>query len=142
MLKYLNLLIFMYMMVWQGSSRSSSSSATGTGTASHSHYSHHMTLEELRAVNRYAESTKSLSYLPQVSSFRANTSWLLSFAMWKFILHFIEFFNTYSAYPLPYICWFSYLHFRKINELHVQCIIKEEYCSINFGNLCYTFIID
>lgn len=25
-----------------------------------------MTLEELRAVNRYAESTKSLSYLPQV----------------------------------------------------------------------------
>ncbi|KAF4523618.1 hypothetical protein B566_EDAN010127 [Ephemera danica] len=44
--------------VWcvpQGSSRSSSSSAT----------SHHMTLEELRAVNRYAESTKSLSFLPQ-----------------------------------------------------------------------------
>lgn len=26
----------------------------------------HMTLDELRAVNRYAESTKSLSYLPQV----------------------------------------------------------------------------
>lgn len=25
-----------------------------------------MTLDELRAVNRYAESTKSLSYLPQV----------------------------------------------------------------------------
>jgi hypothetical protein len=43
----------------QGSSRSSSSSATT---------SHHMTLEELRAVNRYAESTKSLSYLPQVRS--------------------------------------------------------------------------
>lgn len=39
----------------QGSSRSSSSSA-----------SHHMTMDELRAVNRYAESTKSLSYLPQV----------------------------------------------------------------------------
>jgi Rho GTPase-activating protein 20 len=28
--------------------------------------SHHMTMDELRAVNRYAESTKSLSYLPQV----------------------------------------------------------------------------
>lgn len=27
-----------------------------------------MTLDELRAVNRYAESTKSLSYLPQVRS--------------------------------------------------------------------------
>lgn len=25
-----------------------------------------MTMDELRAVNRYAESTKSLSYLPQV----------------------------------------------------------------------------
>ncbi|KAG8230471.1 hypothetical protein J437_LFUL009961 [Ladona fulva] len=41
----------------QGSSRSSSTSTN----------SHRMTLEELRAVNRYAESTKSLSYLPQVS---------------------------------------------------------------------------
>ena len=47
----------------QGSSRSSSSSATT---------SHHMTLEELRAVNRYAESTKSLSYLPQVRSGQAS----------------------------------------------------------------------
>ncbi|XP_067009029.1 rho GTPase-activating protein 20 isoform X1 [Anabrus simplex] len=45
--------------LFKGSSRSSSSSATT---------SHHMTLEELRAVNRYAESTKSLSYLPQVRS--------------------------------------------------------------------------
>lgn len=27
-----------------------------------------MTMEELMAVNRYAESTKSLSFLPQVSS--------------------------------------------------------------------------
>ncbi|XP_049777796.1 rho GTPase-activating protein 20 isoform X6 [Schistocerca cancellata] len=43
--------------LFKGSSRSSSSSATT---------SRHMTLEELRAVNRYAESTKSLSYLPQV----------------------------------------------------------------------------
>ncbi|XP_049859072.1 uncharacterized protein LOC126353893 isoform X3 [Schistocerca gregaria] len=45
--------------LFKGSSRSSSSSATT---------SRHMTLEELRAVNRYAESTKSLSYLPQVRS--------------------------------------------------------------------------
>uniref|UniRef100_A0A1B6CK66 Rho-GAP domain-containing protein n=1 Tax=Clastoptera arizonana TaxID=38151 RepID=A0A1B6CK66_9HEMI len=42
--------------LFKGSSRSSSSSTTT---------SHHMTLDELRAVNRYAESTKSLSYLPQ-----------------------------------------------------------------------------
>lgn len=43
----------------QASSRSSSNG---------SHHSRHaeMTLDELRAVNRYAESTKSLSYLPQV----------------------------------------------------------------------------
>lgn len=27
-----------------------------------------MNLDELRAVNRYAESTKSLSYLPQVNT--------------------------------------------------------------------------
>lgn len=32
-----------------------------------SHSALHMTLDELRQVNRYAESTKSLSYLPQVS---------------------------------------------------------------------------
>lgn len=40
-------------------------------SSSHSSHSsqlqHNMTLDELRAVNRYAESTKSLSYLPQVS---------------------------------------------------------------------------
>lgn len=36
-------------------------------SSSHSsHSSQHMTMDELRAVNRYAESTKSLSYLPQV----------------------------------------------------------------------------
>nr|CAD7445493.1 unnamed protein product [Timema bartmani] len=45
--------------LFKGSSRSSSSCTTT---------SHHMTLDELRAVNRYAESTKSLSYLPQVRS--------------------------------------------------------------------------
>lgn len=40
-----------------------------TSTSSRSSSQNHMTneeLEELRAVNRYAESTKSLSYLPQV----------------------------------------------------------------------------
>lgn len=44
--------------LFKGSSNSSSISVA----------SHHMTLEELRAVNHYAESTKSLSYLPQVRS--------------------------------------------------------------------------
>ncbi|XP_067009037.1 uncharacterized protein RhoGAP71E isoform X2 [Anabrus simplex] len=60
--------------LFKGSSRSSSSSATT---------SHHMTLEELRAVNRYAESTKSLSYLPQVherqtARMRTRSEWFLS----------------------------------------------------------------
>ncbi|XP_075214646.1 rho GTPase activating protein at 71E isoform X1 [Lycorma delicatula] len=72
--------------LFKGSSRSSSSSATGTGTASHSHshnYNHHMTLDELRAVNRYAESTKSLSYLPQVherqtARMRTRSEWFLN----------------------------------------------------------------
>lgn len=49
-------------LMLQASSRSSSNGS--------SHHSKRgaagMTLEELRAVNRYAESTKSLSYLPQV----------------------------------------------------------------------------
>lgn len=60
--------------LFKGSSRSSSSSVTT---------SHHMTLEELRAVNRYAESTKSLSYLPQVherqaARMRTRSEWFLS----------------------------------------------------------------
>ncbi|XP_049859065.1 uncharacterized protein LOC126353893 isoform X1 [Schistocerca gregaria] len=60
--------------LFKGSSRSSSSSATT---------SRHMTLEELRAVNRYAESTKSLSYLPQVherqtARMRTRSEWFLS----------------------------------------------------------------
>ncbi|XP_069684730.1 T-cell activation Rho GTPase-activating protein isoform X2 [Periplaneta americana] len=60
--------------LFKGSSRSSSSSATT---------SHHMTLEELRAVNRYAESTKSLSYLPQVherqtARMRTRSEWFLT----------------------------------------------------------------
>ncbi|XP_046672714.1 unconventional myosin-IXAb isoform X2 [Homalodisca vitripennis] len=58
--------------LFKGSSRSSSSSA-----------SHHMTLDELRAVNRYAESTKSLSYLPQVherqaARMRTRSEWFLN----------------------------------------------------------------
>lgn len=60
--------------LFKGSSRSSSSSATA---------SHHMTLDELRAVNRYAESTKSLSYLPQVherqtARMRTRSEWFLN----------------------------------------------------------------
>lgn len=43
----------------------------------------HMTLEELRAVNRYAESTKSLSYLPlvherQTARMRTRSEWFLT----------------------------------------------------------------
>ncbi|XP_037932718.1 uncharacterized protein LOC119667489 isoform X3 [Teleopsis dalmanni] len=45
---------------------SSSCSSTGGGAAGAAANGSGMTMEELRAVNRYAESTKSLSYLPQV----------------------------------------------------------------------------
>ncbi|KAE8753208.1 hypothetical protein FOCC_FOCC000131 [Frankliniella occidentalis] len=60
--------------LFKAASRSSSSSATA---------SHHMTLDELRAVNRYAESTKSLSYLPQVHErqterMRTRSEWFLT----------------------------------------------------------------
>ncbi|XP_039433398.1 uncharacterized protein LOC120415830 isoform X2 [Culex pipiens pallens] len=59
-----------------GSSHSSSSTTTRSGSQ------HHMTLDELRAVNRYAESTKSLSYLPQVherqaARMRTRSEWFL-----------------------------------------------------------------
>ncbi|XP_014229523.1 uncharacterized protein LOC106654251 isoform X2 [Trichogramma pretiosum] len=61
---------------FQASSRSSSNG---------SHHSRHaeMTLDELRAVNRYAESTKSLSYLPQVherqtARMRTRSEWFLT----------------------------------------------------------------
>ncbi|XP_058789264.1 uncharacterized protein LOC131663139 isoform X2 [Phymastichus coffea] len=61
---------------FQTSSRSSSNG---------SHHSRHagMTLDELRAVNRYAESTKSLSYLPQVherqtARMRTRSEWFLT----------------------------------------------------------------
>ncbi|XP_052873248.1 uncharacterized protein LOC128278558 [Anopheles cruzii] len=58
------------------SSSHSSSSTTRSGSQ------HHMTLEELQAVNRYAESTKSLSYLPQVherqaARMRTRSEWFL-----------------------------------------------------------------
>ncbi|XP_031640026.1 unconventional myosin-IXa isoform X2 [Contarinia nasturtii] len=55
-------------------------------SSSHSSHSsqlqHNMTLDELRAVNRYAESTKSLSYLPQVherqtARMRTRSEWFL-----------------------------------------------------------------
>ncbi|XP_063223943.1 uncharacterized protein LOC134531869 isoform X2 [Bacillus rossius redtenbacheri] len=67
--------------LFKGSSKSSSSSATT---------SHHMTLEELRAVNHYAESTKSLSYLPQVherqtARMRTRSEWFLTPAEGKMI---------------------------------------------------------
>lgn len=41
-------------------------SVSSSSQSSRSNSSPHMTLEELRAINKYAESTKSLSYLPQV----------------------------------------------------------------------------
>lgn len=45
----------------------SHSSSQSSPHSSQSQSQHNMTMDELRAVNRYAESTKSLSYLPQVS---------------------------------------------------------------------------
>uniref|UniRef100_A0A8W7NZA1 Rho-GAP domain-containing protein n=1 Tax=Anopheles coluzzii TaxID=1518534 RepID=A0A8W7NZA1_ANOCL len=64
----------------QKSSCSSSSHSSSSNTRSGSQ--HHMTLDELRAVNRYAESTKSLSYLPQVherqaARMRTRSEWFL-----------------------------------------------------------------
>lgn len=43
------------------------SHSSSTHSSHSSQLQQNMTLDELRAVNRYAESTKSLSYLPQVS---------------------------------------------------------------------------
>ncbi|XP_052888950.1 uncharacterized protein LOC128297363 isoform X1 [Anopheles moucheti] len=64
----------------QKSSCSSSSHSSSSNTRSGSQ--HHMTMDELRAVNRYAESTKSLSYLPQVherqaARMRTRSEWFL-----------------------------------------------------------------
>ncbi|KAL5291288.1 hypothetical protein ACFFRR_010599 [Megaselia abdita] len=47
---------------------SSCSSTRSSKSASAGGSSNHMTMDELRAVNRYAESTKSLSYLPQLAT--------------------------------------------------------------------------
>ncbi|XP_036670414.3 rho GTPase-activating protein gacU isoform X1 [Drosophila suzukii] len=54
----------------------------GTGTGNGGGAEGGMTMEELRAVNRYAESTKSLSYLPQVherqtARMRTRSEWFL-----------------------------------------------------------------
>ncbi|XP_036325652.1 rho GTPase-activating protein gacT isoform X1 [Rhagoletis pomonella] len=61
---------------------SSCSSASGGGGAGGVGNGSGMTMEELRAVNRYAESTKSLSYLPQVherqtARMRTRSEWFL-----------------------------------------------------------------
>ncbi|KAK4305768.1 hypothetical protein Pmani_022356 [Petrolisthes manimaculis] len=61
--------------LYKGSGQDSSGSS--------SHSALHMTLDELRQVNRYAESTKSLSYLPQVHErqterMRTRSEWFLS----------------------------------------------------------------
>ncbi|XP_055599942.1 uncharacterized protein LOC129749101 isoform X4 [Uranotaenia lowii] len=61
----------------------SSSSHSSSSTTTRSGSQHHMTLDELRAVNRYAESTKSLSYLPQqvherqAARMRTRSEWFL-----------------------------------------------------------------
>ena len=52
----------------QGNNTSHSSSASHSSRNSQNYSGPKMTLEELRAVNRYAESTRSLSYLPQVNN--------------------------------------------------------------------------
>ncbi|CAD6237674.1 GSCOCG00008295001-RA-CDS [Cotesia congregata] len=59
--------------------------ASSRSSSNASHQSRHaaMTLDELRAVNRYAESTKSLSYLPQVherqtARMRTRSEWFLT----------------------------------------------------------------
>lgn len=56
------------------STRSSKSTGSGNQLQQQQQTQHHMTMDELRAVNRYAESTKSLSYLPQVRDDYFNAS--------------------------------------------------------------------
>ncbi|XP_075159544.1 rho GTPase activating protein at 71E isoform X3 [Haematobia irritans] len=63
-------------------SSSCSSSTTSGGAAGAAKNGSGMTMDELRAVNRYAESTKSLSYLPQVherqtARMRTRSEWFL-----------------------------------------------------------------
>ncbi|XP_055706256.1 uncharacterized protein LOC129803591 [Phlebotomus papatasi] len=68
--------------IFAGTTNQSSCSSSLSGHSSKSGSHHHMTMEELRAVNRYAESTKSLSYLPQVherqtARMRTRSEWFL-----------------------------------------------------------------
>ncbi|KAJ8981149.1 hypothetical protein NQ317_013814, partial [Molorchus minor] len=52
--------------LFQGNTTSHSSSTSHSSKHSQNHSGPKMTLDELKAVNKYAESTRSLSYLPQV----------------------------------------------------------------------------
>lgn len=53
--------------IFSNQSTCSSSGGSSRAEAEQQKHESYMTMEELRAVNRYAESTKSLSFLPQVS---------------------------------------------------------------------------
>nr|XP_022901435.1 uncharacterized protein LOC111414351 isoform X2 [Onthophagus taurus] len=69
--------------LFKGNSTSRSSSETQSSKTSATHSALRMTLDELRAVNRYAESTRSLSYLPQVHErqterMRTRSQWFLA----------------------------------------------------------------
>ncbi|KAK9737288.1 hypothetical protein QE152_g10836 [Popillia japonica] len=69
--------------LFKGNSTSRSSSGSQSSRTSQTHSGPRMTLEELRAVNRYAESTRSLSYLPQVherqtARMRTRSQWFLA----------------------------------------------------------------
>lgn len=62
--------------------KAGTNSNSSNSSSENENVSQHMTLEELRAVNRYAESTKSLSYLPlvherQTARMRTRSEWFL-----------------------------------------------------------------
>ena len=84
----------------------------GNGQDSSSGSSHsalRMTLDELRQVNRYAESTKSLSYLPQVSGETPKHTYR-KLSLWKFVLSFVlQNLCIYTNYSLPtaFFCIYS-----------------------------------
>ncbi|XP_017783230.1 PREDICTED: uncharacterized protein LOC108567337 isoform X2 [Nicrophorus vespilloides] len=69
---------------FQGNNTSRSSSSSRSSKTSHNHSAgKRMTLDELRDVNRYAESTRSLSYLPlvherQTERMRTRSQWFLA----------------------------------------------------------------
>ncbi|MPC53269.1 hypothetical protein E2C01_047158 [Portunus trituberculatus] len=96
----------------------------GNGQDSSSGSSHsalRMTLDELRQVNRYAESTKSLSYLPQVSRETSqHTQETVSVQIFSQVLHTRA--STYSPtthYHLPlfvFVAWSQYWH-----DKHFSC---------------------